>query len=114
MEADFRTQLSRSEASRRRAWEALQRIRSVLANAGVIEIPATDRPLRFENEGRVLALGLEQTLRRIETVMDGLNAAVVAAQPLLLGERRDGFAQVHLRLNRALSKSTELLPLLSK
>jgi hypothetical protein len=114
MEADTRSLLLQSEASRRRAWEALQGIRTVLANARVIEIPATERPFRFEREGRVLALGLEQTLRRIETVMDELNAAVEAARPFLIGERRDGFAQVYLRLNRALSRATELLPLLPK
>ena len=114
MSVDLRLQLDQSRASRRRAWAALQDIRSILKTSAVVEIPPARIPPRFEQEGRTLAQGLEQTLRKIEQAIQELSAAVDEARPYLMGERRDGFPQVHLRLNRAMSKAQELLPLTAK
>lgn len=113
MPPDLRSQLDQSVASRRRAWAALQDIRRIIGKAAVVELPPVKRPPRFDDEGRVLANGLEQTLRKIETAIAELNEAIEAARPFLNSNSRGDFPQVHLRLNRALSHARELLPLVT-
>jgi hypothetical protein len=93
---------------------AMQDFRAVLRRCAVIELPPSKQPPRFDAEGKVLVQVLEQTLRRIEAVVGELVAAIEEARPYLLKERTDGFGQVHLRLNRALSAANGLLPLLRK
>ena len=104
--------LAESQASRRRAWYALRRIRTVLGNAGVVKIEPIRKPPTFEREGLVLAQGLEQTFRRIQITVNELEAAIEGVRPFIRGRTTDGFAQAHLRLNRAVSAAKELLPLL--
>jgi hypothetical protein len=109
---DSQTLLAQSQASRRRAWNALTKIRDLLTVAGVVKIEPVSRPLRFETEGLVLAKGLEQTFRRVELTVNELESAIDGMRPFIQNGETPGFAQAHLRLNRALGSARELLPLL--
>ncbi|HET6408233.1 MAG TPA: hypothetical protein VFG14_10165 [Chthoniobacteraceae bacterium] len=104
--------LAESQASRRRAWVALRRIRNLLCNAAVVKIEPVVQPPTFETEGLVLAKGLEQTFRRIQMTVNELEAAIEAMRPYMRSVGGEGFPQAHLRLNRAISAARELLPVL--
>ena len=106
------TLLVQSQLSRRRAWDALRRIRDLLTNAGVVKIDPVTRPQRFETEGLVLAKGLEQTFRRVALTINELETAIEGIRPFIRSADAPGFAQAHLRLNRAVGAARELLPLL--
>lgn len=105
---DFEELLERLEASRQsrlRAWEALQRLRAVLAEHGRRDIP---RPARrtFDREGQILEVNLKEALEDRNRALRDLCKAIRRLQTTLLDdsklEHRDAAQQAVLKaLHRA-------------
>ena len=86
----FEELLERLEASRQsrlRAWDALQRLRAVLAEHGRREIP---RPARktFEREGQILEINLKEALEDRNRALRDLCKAVRRFQTAVLDDSK--------------------------
>jgi hypothetical protein len=108
---DFQELLERLETSRQsrlRAWEALQRLRAVLAEHGRRDIP---RPARktFEREGQILEINLKEALEDRNRALRDLCKAIRRFQTALLDdskvEHRNAAQQAVLK---ALSRAEDL------
>lgn len=100
---DFQELLERLEASRQsrlRAWDALQRLRAVLAEYGHRDIPRPDRKT-FEREGQILEVNLKEALEDRNRALRNLCKAVRRFQTVLhddsTPERRDAAQQAVLK-----------------
>jgi len=101
---DFQELLERLEASRQsrlRAWEALQRLRAVLAEHGRRDIPQAARKT-FEREGQILEINLKEALEDRNRALRDLCKAVRRFQSALrddanIDEQRSAAQQAMLK-----------------
>ncbi|MBV9998944.1 MAG: hypothetical protein JO015_07500 [Verrucomicrobia bacterium] len=108
---DFQELLERLEASRQsrlRAWDALQRLRAVLAEHGRRDLPQPARKT-FEREGQILEINLKEALEDRNRALRDLCKAVRRFQTALLddskAEQRHTAQQAMLK---ALSRAEDL------
>jgi len=104
-------QLEQSRQSRLRAWQVLQRLRSILCQEAGCKIPAPPAKT-FEAEGELLSDALTSSLRSKNAALESLIAASRAykdAIDQISGVRPPTFASAHLRLLKALDRAQELL-----
>lgn len=94
-------QLHDSNASRVRAWKALQGVRTALDEAGV-EVPPILKPKCFENEGVTLRLALLKALIDLHEHIRALNTAIGGVRPFISNSQNEaGYPHALLALNRA-------------
>lgn len=104
-------QLEQSRQSRLRAWQVLQRLRSILSQEACCKIPAPATKT-FEAEGELLTDALTSSLRSRNAALESLIAASRAykeAVDQINGVRPATFASAHLRLLKASDRARELL-----
>jgi hypothetical protein len=105
------TSRAQSQANGRRTQDALRRIRDLIVGGGGMR---GSTPVRFETRGLTLTRGLEQTFRRVKLTVDELECAIEGIRPFMRHGDGPGFAQAHLKLNRAVGAARELLPMLPR
>jgi hypothetical protein len=105
-------ELEASRASRKRAWENLQELRSVLKDAAGIELPPPERKT-IDLEGRLVKDGVRKALTQGRTALANLVHAVrqyralAEKQPLTLQGAE--YAQAVQELKAALERAEDLL-----
>ena len=98
--------LQRSQASRVRAWNVLQKFRDILQRANVCEVPTVTYPASFDLEGKILSRALVETLVHLRREIDELEEAIEKVRPFVGKASRDAdLPAAVIRLNRATGKA---------
>jgi hypothetical protein len=94
-------QLQEANASRKRAWQALQQIRAALMHAGS-EVPPVGTPKCFESEGATLRKAPLAELLKLHDRIAALNTAIIGIRPYLGNPKNEAeYPHAILALNRA-------------
>ena len=109
---DFQELLERLEASRQsrlRAWEALQRLRAILAEHGRRDIPWPARKT-FEREGQILEVNLKEALEDRNRALKELCRAIRRFQIVVLDASKvEERAAAHQAVLKALARAEDLI-----
>jgi hypothetical protein len=104
-------ELERSQQSRKRAWEVLQQLRTILCREAHVSIPSPAAK-SFEAEGEVLCFALAAAIRNRNEVVIRLIAAAESykkAVEQIEGSRPTQYPGAHLQLLKALGHARELV-----
>src|SRR4029077_5046158 len=104
---DLLEELEASRKARRRAWDVVQDLRSVLANLGSVTIEVPSRKT-FEAEGAILKQALSDCLRDQSAALVQLADAARQVDKAAFGSAAD-FGPAHQALLKALDRAEVLL-----
>lgn len=105
IESDLQRKLRESQESRRRAWQALVDIRTVLAAVADDPLPPPSKPRCFATEGALLKKALVDILWRLHRDLDTLEKAVEGIRPAIgRSDSKGVMPNALIQLNRAMGK----------